>query len=164
VKIFDGPKKTLEQRLLDHCEPEPNSGCWIWFGASTAEGRGIVKVSGTTHSAPRVAYTVWVGDPGGLHVCHRCDKGWCVNPGHLFASTSGGNHRDSAEKGRRGQITPEQIAAIRFLYQDGMPCAVIAPYFGLNPGTIRTIAQGIRRRHILKSMPRHYDKPRKIRL
>jgi len=32
----------LPDRFWSKCIPEPNSGCWLWFGANNGVGYGIV--------------------------------------------------------------------------------------------------------------------------
>lgn len=49
----------------------------------------------------RVAWALTHGEPGDLHVCHKCDNPRCCNPSHLFLGTPGDNARDRDGKGRR---------------------------------------------------------------
>ena len=38
--------KTLEERFYEKCIPEPNTGCWLWVGASNQAGYGQIEAHG----------------------------------------------------------------------------------------------------------------------
>lgn len=69
--------------------PEPNSGCWLWLGATANKGYGQVTLSGGIKtSAHRASYMVHVEPVAvGLDVDHLCRNPACVNPDHLEAVT-----------------------------------------------------------------------------
>lgn len=81
--------------------PEPNSGCWIWTGATIPQGYGCLRRFKKTLKAHRVSFELFKGKiSSGLHVCHRCDNPSCVNPEHLFLGTNVDNMNDKKAKGR----------------------------------------------------------------
>ena len=101
-------------------EPEPNSGCWLWTGA-TNRGYGIYSIHGDrTNGAPdrstswrtnRFAWTVTHGPiPDDLWVLHSCDNPPCCNPRHLFLGGVLENNRDCLAKGRQ-YVLPRVVAS-----------------------------------------------------
>lgn len=80
--------------------PEPNTGCWLWFGAELNYGYGQFRNDG--HAlAHRWSYSHFIGPiPEGLIVRHRCDTPCCVNPDHLELGTYVDNMADKVRRGR----------------------------------------------------------------
>ena len=100
---------TFLDRFKKNYIPEPNSGCWIWIGATAHKGYGTIrsdikpfKPMGA-HRASWILHNGPIGD--GLHVLHKCDIAACVNPKHLFLGTHKENMKDMILKNRgRGSI------------------------------------------------------------
>lgn len=79
---------TVEQRFWEKISPEPNSGCWLWTGASRFDGYGHFEVNGKATAAHRWSYERYVAPiPDGLVIDHKCRVPCCVNPEHLRAVT-----------------------------------------------------------------------------
>lgn len=77
---LDDLRETAE-RLFD---PEPNSGCWLWFGAGNGWGYGSLGRGGKAYAAHRLMYEALVGPiPPGLQIDHLCRVRSCVNPTHM---------------------------------------------------------------------------------
>lgn len=84
----------IRERLERRSTPEPNTGCWLWLGAVTAEGYGKVGL-GPVNGAPkfvayahRVAFELENGPiPEGLTIDHRCRMPGCINAAHMEAVT-----------------------------------------------------------------------------
>lgn len=84
--------------------PEPNSGCWLWYGSLRSDGYGQFRAGNKLRKAHRVAYEAYRGPiPDGLHVLHRCDVRACVSPFHLFLGTNADNMADRNAKGRQAK-------------------------------------------------------------
>jgi hypothetical protein len=92
---------TLMQRFEEKYIPEPNSGCWIWLGATGPNGYARMFYNGRNDRASHVSWLLHRETPiGTKHICHKCDVPSCVNPDHLFLGTHKDNCADKAIKGR----------------------------------------------------------------
>jgi len=86
--------RSVKDKLLERCTPEPNTGCWLWLGRLNREGYGCVDIYSAEHSrfwpmlAHRVSYKTFSGAiPDGLGLDHLCRVRHCINPDHLEAVT-----------------------------------------------------------------------------
>lgn len=145
---------TLEERLLHHSMPEPNSGCWLWTGAVVGGNNldyGILWWRGTNHRAHRLSWSVFRGplDPKML-VCHKCDVPSCINPDHLFLGTHDENMADRTRKGRQTTIRGEAhvnakltLAQVEEIRRAPGPQRVLAARFGVSGSAISLIRRGV---------------------
>lgn len=89
--------------------------CWLWTGAPTAGGYGLVT-AGSQRTGTRTRILahrlMWeltnspIPDGDGYHgtcVMHRCDVRNCVNPDHLIIGSQADNLRDMRSK-HRGRV------------------------------------------------------------
>lgn len=97
------------QRFEQYVYPDPNSGCFIWGGASYRNGYGAFRLPQQrrnigAHRAAMVLAGVQL--PPGALVLHRCDTRCCVNPDHLYVGDYYDNARDAVVRGRsrRGRL------------------------------------------------------------
>jgi len=143
------PVKTFWSRV------DKSGSCWIWKGARTGPHReyGQFAIKGRGKRAHRLVWEWLHGPiPEGLHVCHRCDNGLCVNPDHLFLGIAKDNQRDSLNKGRHqslkqkgekgpnAKLTQSQADQIRWLYQQGnISQAELSNNFGVDQAAISRI-------------------------
>lgn len=103
---------------------EKTDTCWIWTGAKTVDGYGLlsVKIGERVHTprAHRIAYFLANGElPDKSLVCHRCDNPKCCNPAHLFLGTHQDNMTDMAEKHRgTNTLTADQEKSIVEQFND----------------------------------------------
>lgn len=167
----------LVDRFWRFVHPEPNTGCWLWGGARAGKGYGVMGLgrSGSKlEGAHRVSYTLHCGPIGeGLHVLHRCDVPWCVNPDHLFLGTVRQNALDMVRKNRspKRRLTFSQAQEIA---RSDEPNRVLARRFGVDEcsvldvrkrRTFREAAEHITPwRKIVSGPPRDFNERRRITL
>lgn len=72
-----------EVRFAAFIEPEPNSGCWLWYGPSDRLGYGRFRLRGRLVSAHRFAYELEFGQLEQAELDHLCRNRRCVSPWHL---------------------------------------------------------------------------------
>jgi HNH endonuclease len=66
--------------------------CWTWRGTHQYHNRKHPRPWFRGEYAYRLVYRLFIGPiPDGYQVHHTCDRGWCVNPGHLQAKDQKGN-------------------------------------------------------------------------
>jgi len=141
--------------FLAKCEPEPNSGCWLWTGGWTDLDYGVVPRIDGERVAHRISWRLHRGPiPDGMKVLHRCDVRACANPDHLFLGTQMDNIADMVAKGRhRGapqhgesnamsKLTERQVIEIRDLHSRGISQHRIAQRYGV---AVMTINRAVRR-------------------
>lgn len=90
--------------ITDRCQPEPNTGCWLWTGTMGQDGYGKAKFKGKTWRAHRLSYTLFCDAvPSDKLVMHKCDVPECVNPDHLSLGSPADNMADKVAKGRQAK-------------------------------------------------------------
>lgn len=88
----------LLDRVRLRSEPEPNSGCWLWTGATNQRGYAKMSWQGRVEYATRALLGLQPGD--GKVARHRCDVPSCVNPDHIEAGTFDENMQDAVDRRR----------------------------------------------------------------
>lgn len=79
------PKKRFETKYLE----DPETGCWVWTGASNGNGWAIFSVGGKAVMAHRYAYETYIEPIAqGARIHRECNDSLCVNPGHLILESS----------------------------------------------------------------------------
>jgi hypothetical protein len=149
--------RTVEERFWAKLERAGDDECWMWKGAHTSEGYGLMYRQARPqqwYRSHRLAHELLVGPiPEGMHVLHRCDSPPCCNPAHLFLGTQADNNRDRARKGRSGgrkirgaangraKLSPSDVAAIRRAYEQGATQVALAAGFGVSQPQISRIVR-----------------------
>lgn len=173
--VFHMTDSGIEELKIDWIQSrvmiDPNSGCWLWTGATSGGGYGFVSRNGRRIAAHRLSYQIVNGPiADGLFICHKCDTPPCVRPDHLFAGTHTENMLDSSAKRRhwmhrtpersplfehRVQVVGEdhymamvsdlQVREIRFLRLGGMTYPAIGRRYGVTEDCIGFICRGVSR-------------------
>lgn len=146
--------KPLRLRLTDGQALDANTvktdTCWLWTGATTNGGYGILKGRKLVH---RVSYELHKGAiPAGLHIRHQCHNRLCVNPAHLLVGTAQENMDDSVRDGRlpTGEqhhncvLTDSEVEAIRL--DTTSKQKDLAVKYGVSNSLISSIKTGRRRK------------------
>lgn len=151
--------------------PEPNTGCWLWLGATNRKGYPQLQIRGKPYRGHRFALELHSGERRGPEwfVCHRCDNPLCVNPAHLFWGTPADNvhdmnrkgrtvscpgdlngtrkHREALKRGERhykAKLSAGQVETIKARRAAGERLRVIAADYGVAESCISRIANGVR--------------------
>lgn len=93
-------------RFNNNVIPEPNSGCWLWYGSLRGKfGYGQFHLDHNTPiAAHRYSYLIHNGPILGSEIImHMCDNPICVNPAHLRKGTTQDNIVDKVSKNRQAK-------------------------------------------------------------
>lgn len=146
----------LIERFLSYVDKSVGD-CWIWRGARQSRNRyGTFGIGGKILLSHRVSYELHCGEiPKGMHVLHKCDVPYCVNPAHLFLGTHQDNMADKECKGRGNQpkgerhgnakLTEENVRSIR---ASSETLKTLAVRYGVTFGLISHIKRGRAWTHI----------------
>lgn len=92
--------------IEDLAIPEPNSGCYIWLGATNSKGYSTVmrpRIKGSQKrwtTGHKRSYEEWNGEvPEGMQIRHKCGNRLCVNHEHLTHGTQSENEKDKLRHG-----------------------------------------------------------------
>jgi DNA-binding XRE family transcriptional regulator len=155
-------RKSPLERFNAFYVPEPNTGCWLWFGSSSGSTEyGCIWVGGRHVRAHRYSWEIANGPvPDGLLCLHGCDVPLCVNPKHLFLGTPQDNSTDMVRKNRqsrgaalalrgerngRAKLSFPQVREIRM---STLAQRQLAAVYGVTRKTISRIKQRKRWRHV----------------
>jgi len=100
---------------------------WEWMGKVNRKKYGTIRRDGKEWSTHRLMWTMEHGSiPPNLHILHKCDMPWCINPEHLYLGSNHQNVMDKVSRGRvpksrgvdNGQsiLSSNQVEEIRSLY------------------------------------------------
>ena len=146
---------TVKSRLLHRVQKTDT--CWLWQGAKSPQGYGVISVNSAPQLAHRVSYRIHTGRiRPGYFVCHTCDVRACVNPEHLFAGSPRANVTDMVHKRRHAfgskhggsKLTEIEVRLIRYLSDCGVELNLLAKLYEVTRDSIRYIKQRKTWRHV----------------
>lgn len=144
-----------EERFWQNVRVAKDKDCWLWQGATSSFGYGIVTHTrgskGVTEGAHRYIY--YRKNPETkpqAFICHRCDVPACVNPSHLYAGDAQSNNSDRAIRGRsHAKLTEIQVREILQLKAEGkLNQSLMAKQFGVSQSAVYAVANRLNWRHI----------------
>lgn len=153
----------IDKRFMAKVNKCPSTGCWLWTGALTDRGYGVLTrgLCGKkrNYRAHRFSYEMHNGPiHEDLCVLHKCDVRNCVNPDHLFLGTYNDNVKDCIAKGRRRPPSGEQhgnaklldadVISIRLFLNLGAKPQAIAEAYGVSRQSVSDIKCRRRRRQL----------------
>lgn len=103
-------REKLMAKIFANCIINLETGCWIWNGRNSGNGRGggygRMEVDGHTCAVHRVVYTLWHGYIAAKRqVDHKCHTRLCCNPDHLEDVTHLKNQRRKRKQNKNGTNT-----------------------------------------------------------
>ena len=157
---------TLEKRFYKKIEK--TDYCWVWLGAKTGSGYGVVRGPDSRMMGAHVASYLIHNGPieVGQQICHICDNKLCVNPNHLFIGTQLDNMHDMISKGRQAtgeklnhpsqkgelnsgsKLTEDQVIKEKKLYSEGYRQCEIMRLLGITRANIWAIVHGVSWNHV----------------
>jgi hypothetical protein len=101
--------------FLSMLQVDTETDCYLWQGAKSPNGYGVVSIGGKPISTHRLAWLLTMDDdPEGFYCCHTCDRKDCCNTAHMFLGTAKQNSEDAVKKGRYKtgfRPTPRRISS-----------------------------------------------------
>lgn len=80
----EGSTVLTPDRIEERTQYEPNTGCWLWTGATDNHGYGVVRVNKSVYKIHVEMWTTRNGPvPDGKILDHKCRVPLCINPEHL---------------------------------------------------------------------------------
>jgi hypothetical protein len=160
-------------RFHESYTADPNSGCWLWLGATNTKDQnlryGSLSVNGKNVLAHRYSWVLHYGEiQEGMHICHKCDNKLCVNPKHFFLGTPKDNMHDMFTK-RGGNPNPNfpytyhgedhlqaKLTAdiVKDIFFSGEKTSVLTKKYGISRTRVQKIRNGRAWKHLnLRKQP-----------
>ena len=135
------------------------TGCWNFDGCLGQDGYGKVMLKRQTFIASRLVAHIFIKPlmSDKEVVAHRCDNPKCINPEHLFITTSRGNtlDRDTKSRGAKGEkhpnskLTSETVVQMRKLHETGLTYRQISELFpAVTAGCVQAVVKRKTWKHV----------------
>lgn len=151
----------LRKRFFARVQKGAKDKCWLWPGAKSVKGYGILTYRGKRIAAHRLSWCLQNNVPiwkltSENYVTHDCDNPPCVNPNHLRLGDGISNNAETTARKRRayGEKNPTSKlteAAVRDIRKnattwEGM-CDAMKKY-RVSQGTIQAVLKRKMWKHI----------------
>ena len=155
--------RSLEARFWEKVNVRGPDECWLWLGAVTTSGYGVLQRGGRGEGlirAHRLSFEIENGPiPDGSLVLHFCNIKTCINPAHLFDGDYSQNLQQAWDDGLRqhpgralaesaAKLSPEDVILIRQRRASGEALAPIAKDFMVTISCISSAARGVTWGHV----------------
>lgn len=86
-------------------ESGENKGCWHIDLIGNNNGYKVFSINSINVVSSRLMFVIHNPNVNidDMHICHKCDNRWCVNPDHLFVGTAQDNINDKINKNRQAK-------------------------------------------------------------
>jgi hypothetical protein len=135
------------------------NGCWVFQGSLNQNGYGRVRIKSKDYIAHRLIAHIAIRPlTSELQVvAHKCDNPSCINPEHLFITTSAGNTLDRHLKGRTAhgskhpssKINDDIVKQIIHLYSTGVSQNKISKMFNISQSLVSNIIHKKTWKHVV---------------
>ncbi len=152
-----------EERFWENLDVKGPDDCWLWKGATSHFGYGIVthQRAGKKVTEGAHRYIFYRQNPATdptAFICHRCDVPACANPKHLYAGDALTNNRDREQRGRNGagygapanaKLSADIVRDILEQHRQGkLNQTLVAKQYGVSQSAIYAIVKRLTWRHI----------------
>ena len=143
-----GRKRTTAEEVWSRVDIRGEDDCWVWTGARSPAGYGIISWRGARVNVHRLAWFLAkapeamegeVADSpllrsnNGVFVAHTCGNKLCCNPNHMVEDHAPGP----------AKLNPEAVRSIREDYATGtLKITEIARRYGVHHAAISRILKG----------------------
>jgi len=140
----------FQKRFWENVQIKDKDSCWVWVGARTEAGYGLIYFNGALEYSHRLSLKFnGIEIPPRYHACHKCDNPLCVNPSHLYAGSPQNNANDRVERDRHAygekhpnsKLSNEDILNMVQLYKNGTWKIDIAKLYSVSPGHVSRILE-----------------------
>lgn len=135
------------ERFWSHVEKRGPDECWLWHGAKTPAGHGLLHINKEMVYAHRYAFELANGPiTGDGYICHKCNNTSCCNPAHIYLGDAMTNawDRRAVHPCAVDDLTEQQIGEIKYKLLSGISLRKIAKEYDISYSYVYMIKSGKR--------------------